>query len=40
MMSFEDPLVILAPPTEAGCNRLELPQVVREQFFRRLVGYV
>ena len=30
----------LPPPTEAGCNSLELPLVVREQFFRRLVGYV
>ena len=28
------------PPTEAGCNWLELPLVVREQFFGRLVGYV
>ena len=29
-----------SPPTEAGCNPLELPLVFREQFFRRLVGYV
>ena len=29
-----------SPPTEAGCNWLEHPLVVREQFFRRLVGYV
>ena len=28
------------PPTEAGCNWLELPLVVQEQFFRRVVGYV
>ena len=28
------------PPTEARCNSLELPLVVREKFFRRLVGYV
>ena len=34
----------LPPPprltTEASCNWLELPLVVQEQFFRRLVGYV
>ena len=28
------------PPTEAGCDWLELSLVVREQFFLRLVGYV
>ena len=28
------------PPTGAGFTWLELPLVVREQFFRRLVGYV
>ena len=33
-------LFMLPPPTEAGCSWLELLLVVREQFFRRLVGYV
>ena len=28
------------PPTKAGCNWLELPLVLREPFFQRLVGYV
>ena len=30
----------LPPTTEAGCIWSELPLVVQEQFFRRLVGYV
>ena len=38
LVSFRLPLP--PPPTEAGCNWLELPLVVQEQFFRRLVGYV
>ena len=33
-------LFMLPLPPTAGCNWLELPLVVREQFFRRLVGYV
>ena len=36
LVPFEPP----PPPTEGGCSSLELPLVVREQFFRRLVGYV
>ena len=44
MWLFEAHLSFLVPfrlpPTEAGLNWLELPLVVREQFFRRLVGYV
>ena len=32
--------LVPSSPTEAGRNSLELPLVVREQFFRRLVGYV
>ena len=35
MKSSEAHLAILVPPTEAAHNRLELPLVVREQFFRR-----
>ena len=37
MTPFEEPFAIevIPPPTEAGCNRLVLPLVVREQFFRR-----
>ena len=33
-------LLPLPHSTEAGCNSLELPLVVREQLFRRLVGYI
>ena len=33
------PFRLPSRPIEAGCNWLELPLVVREQF-RRLVGYV
>ena len=40
LVPFRLPLPPSLPPTEAGCNLLELPLVVREQFFRRLVGYV
>ena len=35
----ESHLGSLPPPIEAGCNSLELALVVREQFFRRLLGY-
>ena len=40
LLNFLVPFSPQSPPTEAGCNWLELPLVVREQFFRRLVGYV
>ena len=40
-MNFLVPFSLPLPPaTETGCNWLELPLVVREQFFRHLVGYV
>ena len=32
MTSFQTPRSIFSPPTEAGCNRFELPLVAREQF--------
>ena len=43
LLNFLVPFRLLTPPpppTESGCNWLELPLVVREQFFWRLVGYV
>ena len=39
LVSFRLPLTP-APPPKAGCNSLELPLVVPEQFFQRLDGYV
>ena len=40
LLNFLVPFRLPLPPTEAGCNWLELPLVIREQLFRRLVGYV
>ena len=40
-MTYLKPLfVILILVLTDGCNRLELPIVVREQFFRRFFGYL
>ena len=40
LLNFLVPFRFPIPPTELGCSWLELPLVVREQLFRRLIGYV
>ena len=35
MAAFKAPFLNLVIPTEADCNRIDLPLFLRQQFFRR-----